>query len=135
MEIVDANVFVRYITRDDPEKADRALSYLDGLSEGKSQATVLEAIIAEVVFVLSSKNYYALPRARITDQIRTILALSGIALEYPDAVRQALDIYESSTVDFPDALNIAHAERLSADAIVSFDRDYDRFPTVTRREP
>ena len=45
------------------------------------------------------------------------------------------------TQDNPDhaarskALSVAHMERLKITTIVSFDRDFDRFPTIARQEP
>jgi len=135
MELVDTNVFVRHIVRDDVEKADRALAYFDGLFEGPARATVTEATVAEVLYVVGSPRYYAFSRSRIVEALRAILALPGFTIAHPSAVERALAVYESTNIDFVDALNVAHAERLGADAIVSFDRDYDRFPSVIRREP
>lgn len=37
--------------------------------------------------------------------------------------------------DFTDELSVAHMERLQIPIIASFDRDYDRFSQITRREP
>ncbi len=135
MEIVDANIFVRSITQDDAIMAPRALAYFDALAEEPVRAMTTEAVIAEVVFILGAKRHYGLTRTRIVDEVGAILALPGLVIEHPTAVRRALVVYHISTVDFPDALVVAHAERIGADAIVSFDRDYDRFPSVTRRDP
>ena len=135
MEIVDANIFIRSITQDDPAAGPRALAYLDDLAEEPVRAMTTEAVVAEVVYILGAKTHYALARSRIVEELATILALPGLVIEHRTAIRRALDVYGGTSVDFPDALMVAHAERIGASAIVSFDRDYDRFPSVTRREP
>jgi len=48
---------------------------------------------------------------------------------------RALELWAASRLDFPDALLIAHMEHTGASTVVSFDRDFDRIPGITRREP
>ena len=47
----------------------------------------------------------------------------------------ALELYASTSLDFEDALSIAHMETLGITTILSFDRDFDRFPSISREEP
>ena len=64
-----------------------------------------------------------------------ILTLRGLRLENKRTVMKALDLYASSGIDFVDALNVAHMQRLGIDTIISFDRDFDRIPNIHRRDP
>jgi len=49
---------------------------------------------------------------------------------------RALDIYETyPSLDFEDALSVAHMEFDELVEIVSYDRDFDRVPPVVRVEP
>ena len=49
---------------------------------------------------------------------------------------RALDLFAShSSLDFEDALQIAHMERTGVQELYSYDKDFDRVPSVTRREP
>lgn len=135
MEFVDTNVFVRFITQDDADRGSRALEFFGALEDGPPRATTTEVIVAEVVYVIGPKTLYGLSRARVADELATLLTLPGFFIEHRSAMLRALDIFGTTTVDFADALVVAHAERLGVDAIVSFDRDYGRFPSVVRREP
>jgi predicted nucleic acid-binding protein len=135
MELVDANVFLRFLTGDNPEQSARAGAYLESIERGDVVATTTEGVFVEIVHVLSSKVLYALPRAGIAFHLRTILGLSGLRLPNKRVYLRAADLYETTNLDFVDALNVAHMERLGIQTIVAFDRHYDRIPTVTRREP
>lgn len=44
---LDANVFIRYLTNDDPAKADRVEKFLDLAASGKERLLTTEMVIAE----------------------------------------------------------------------------------------
>ena len=49
---------------------------------------------------------------------------------------RGLDVYASfPSLDFEDALAVAHMEQLGISRIVSYDRDFDRVAGVRRTEP
>lgn len=133
---LDTNIFVRYITRDDPAQAERANQILDRLADGSLAATTSETIIGEVVFVLSSKVLYNLPRTRIREYLSVILSMKGLQLPYKRTYIRALELYATiPRLDFADALSVAQMERQKLDTIISFDADFDNLPTITREEP
>ncbi len=61
---VDTNVFIRYLTDDDREKADRVEALLSRAAKGEIRLVTTELVIAEVVWVLESS--YGLKNADIT---------------------------------------------------------------------
>jgi predicted nucleic acid-binding protein len=134
-EFVDANVFIRLITRDDLEKANRCLQLFQQARRGEIQLATSEAVVAEVVFVLASRELYALPRAVIAADLGAMLSNNGLHLDYKEMVLVALDLYESTNLHFVDCLCVVHARRLDAAAIFSYDRGLDRVPGVRRLEP
>lgn len=135
MIFLDANVILRYLTRDDPEKAERCLNLFRKADRGEVQLLTSEAIIAEVVYVLSSPNLYHLPPERIRSLLLPIINLKGLKLSPRWLYRRALDIYATHHIDFEDALAIAHMERQGISEIVSYDTLFDRIEAVERREP
>ena len=74
---IDSNVLIRYITRDDPRHATLAGALLDKLEDGSVTATTCEAVLLEVVQVLSSRRLYNLPRRTSPRTSRTFSALRG----------------------------------------------------------
>lgn len=131
---VDANVFLRYLTDDDREKADRVAALLSRAAKGDVKLVTTEFVLAEVVWVLESS--YDLNNREIVPLIRGILATPGIEVVNGHLVGRALDIYHTDNVDFVDGYIAAVMEARGIREIVSFDRKHmARIRTVTRREP
>ncbi len=135
LELIDTNILIRYFTKDPPDQAARAYRFFQEIASGARDARIPEAVLVEVTQVLSSKVLYNLPRADIKTHLDAILTLGGIKMPHKHLYLRALDLYATTSLDFVDALLIAHAERIQASAIVSFDKDFDRIPGITRREP
>ncbi len=135
MELIDTNILVRVLTRDQPEHAARANRFLEEVGAGERVATITEGVLVEVVQVLSSKRLYSPPRTQIRDFLAEVFALRGLRVPQVALFRRALDLYVSANIDFVDALNVAHVERARWDGIVSFDRHYNRIPSVVCRVP
>jgi len=112
MRFLDANVILRYLTRDDPKKAEKCYELFQKAKRGEIELTTCEAIIAEVVYVLSSKNLYNLPRDEIYSLLLPIINLKGLKITQKRIFIRALDIYASKNIDFEDALSFAHMEKL-----------------------
>lgn len=134
MRWLDTNVILRLLTADDPLKAESCLALLQRVRRGEEELATADIIVAEVVCVLRSQ--YHLSHAEIAAALRPLIALTGLRLPQKRVVQQALDIYEEfPRLDFEDALSVALMRQLRIDAIVSYDRDFDRVPDIVRQEP
>lgn len=132
---LDANIFLRYLTQDNPDQGQRAYAILQQVENGTLQVMTSEAVITEVVHVLSSKALYNVPRPVIRTRLAAVITLKGLRLRHKRMYLRALDIYEGTTIDFVDALSVALMERAKITTILSFDRDFDKIPGITRQEP
>ena len=135
MRFVDTNIFIRHLTRDDPEKAQACYQLFLSAQRNEVALTTSEAVIAEVVYVLSSKQLYNLPREQIRVLLYPLLTLRGFKLSGREVYLRALDVYASSDLDFEDAIAVAHMERHQLSEIHSYDRHFDQMSGVTRLEP
>jgi len=136
LPFLDTNLIIRYLTQDDPDQSQRAKQILDQVAAGTLQVTTSETIIGEIVFVLSSKALYNLPRDEIRRHLTNILSMKGLRLPYKRMYLRALDLYTTNPkLDFADALSVAHMERQKLSTILSFDEDFDGIPGITREEP
>jgi predicted nucleic acid-binding protein len=131
----DANIFIRHLTRDDPEKAQACFDLFRRAERNEINLTTSEAVIAEVVYVLSSKQLYNLPREHIRELLRPLLSLPGLKLPQRRMYLRALDLYAIYAIDFEDALLVAQMERRKVTEVYSYDRDLDQVDGVTRLEP
>ena len=134
MKWLDTNIIVRYLTGDDPAKAQACLALFQRVQQGDEELASSETIIAEVTYVLTSQ--YGLAHGEIAARLRPLLALPGLKLTHKRVVQQAMERYaDSPRLDFEDALSVEHMARLGIQTIVSNDRDFDRVPEITRQEP
>jgi predicted nucleic acid-binding protein len=137
MQFVDTNSFIRFLIRDDPQKAAACRQLFERARMEEVELTTSEAVIAEVVYVLSSKQLYALSRQEVRMRLYPILALPGIKLPYKEQYLRALDLYDANAIDFEDVLSIASMERQGLVELFSYDQDFDRVlgSTMMRLEP
>jgi predicted nucleic acid-binding protein len=126
---VDTNVLIRHLTGDPPEQAARATRLL---SEA-GRLLLSDLIVAETVYVLES--FHEVPRARVAELVRAIIAFPGIEVVDEPALLRALEVYEVHRLNFADAYLIAQAEASGVNAVASFDKRIERVTTVRRVEP
>jgi len=89
--------------------------------------------VAEVVCVLES--FYEVPRTRVAELVRAIIAFPAIEVADEPALLRAVEVYEVHRLDFADAYLVAEAEISGVNAVASFDKAIERVPTVRRVEP
>lgn len=134
-QFIDANVFIRHLTRDDPRKAQACLELFQRAREREVTLTTSESVIAEVVYVLSSRKLYNLPREEIRKLLYPLLSLPGLKLTNRKMYLHALDLYATHPLDFEDALTVAQMKRQKLSQIYSYDRHFDQVAGIKRMEP
>jgi predicted nucleic acid-binding protein len=133
---LDANVILRYLTGDDPAKAQACFSLFQRVAAGDEEMVTSSVIVHEVLYVLTSRAQYGLSHQDAAARLRPILAMRGLKLTNKRVYARALDVYAGYPhLDFGDALAVAESEHLGIREIVSYDSDYDSVPGVTRAEP
>ena len=137
MRFLDTNVILRYLTRDDEVKAEACYRLFQRVKRGQEELFVCEAIVSEVVYVLSSlRAPYRLSHEEIRARIIPILTLRGLKLPQKNVYLRALDLYATSPyLDFEDALAVSHMEQRGITEIVSYDKDFDRIEGIRRIAP
>ncbi len=137
MRFLDTNVILRYLTRDDEVKAEACYELFQRVSRGEEELFTCEAIVTEVVYVLSSARAgYQLGHEEIRARLLPILTLRGLRIPQKRIYIRALDLYASSNfLDFEDALAVVHMEQQGIEEILTYDRDFDRVDNIVRVEP
>jgi len=126
---VDINILVRHLTGDPPDQAARATRFLTTADE----LLLADLVVAEVVYVLES--FYEVPRARVAELVRAIVAFPAVVVLDPALLLRALEVYETDRLDFAEAYLVAQAERSGVGVVASFGKAIDRVGTVRRLEP
>ena len=117
MVTFDTNLWVRYLTNDDPVQARRALALLE-----KSDVVFLpKTVLLELEWVLRAA--YKIEAAVIHRSLLQILGLPMVTVESAGQVAAALDFYGRG-FDFADALHLAASE--GTEALYTFDERFIR---------
>ena len=136
MTYLDTDVIIRLLTGDDPEKQRRARALFERVEQGALTVTAPDTVIADAVYVLSSKRLYNTPRADVTELLIALVRLPGFRVRNRRAVLAALRLYGTTpSPEFTDALLVALMQQSGPPEVYSWDTDYDNVPGVTRREP
>lgn len=136
MRFLDANVFVRYLVRDDEAKAQACFDLFQRVKLGQEQVSTNDVIVAEVAYVLSSRALYHLGHDDVRARLVPLLSLSGLKLPRKRLCFRALETYAAHpSLDFEDALAVGTIENDPSGEICSYDRDFDRVPGVKGAEP
>ncbi len=130
---LDANIFIRYLTNDDPVKADRVEKLLESAARGKQRLMTTEMVIAEVVWVLES--FYKLSTTVIGPMIKAILATPGLEVINGALVEKAVEHYMAKNIDFIDGYIVAVMDRHNVTEIFSYDkRHLTRIAAIQQKE-
>ena len=131
--LVDANIILRFITKDPPDMADASRNLFKQAETGEFGLIILTITVAEVVWVLES--FYDYPKIQVAETIGAFLRCDGLQVEQANLIQEALSLYQKSNLDFADALIASTALRKGPLAVYSFDRHFDRVAGIERLEP
>ena len=121
---VDTNVFLRFLTNDHPEMAEKCQALFESAVAREIRLRTSLLVMAEIVWTLES--FYNLEKQDIAEKVTTILLTPNISCPEADTVIEALDFYASRNVDFIDAYHACWLREQSQSQIVTFDRKHFR---------
>jgi predicted nucleic acid-binding protein len=131
--LLDTNILVRALTDDLPDQARRGRELVDQLEAGERRVMLSPLVLFELIFTL--QNSYKTPREFIAGSIKHLLSLGTVDLAGKQLFLDALEEYRLSSVGFADIYNARYARARGSTCVYSWDRDFDRLPGITRREP
>ena len=111
MRLIDANIILRYLLKDNEQQADKAA---EAIRDG---AFTTPEVIAEVVYVLS--GVYRILREEVSWMTHCVLL--DVRIDNLKSLRYALGLFCQTNLDFVDCLIVAYHKVLGVD-VFSFDR-------------
>lgn len=130
--IADANIFLRFLTKDILSQAQLVRKRIKEAENGKYQLVVLHVTIVEILYQL--ENRYGFNREEAVEKLYLLFVPQWIAVEEKQLVFDALDAYKTNKIDFVDLLIWATAKK-DGMKILSFDRDFDKLSPKLRLAP
>ena len=130
---VDTNLFIRYLTEDDPVQTDSVEKLFKRVKEGNETAQTSVLVIVEIVWVMES--IFKKSKHEIKEMIQKIINTPNLLVENRDSLVQGLEIYAQKNIDFVDAYHAVFLKSAGESIIYSFNQDFDKIEWVERREP
>ena len=131
---VDTNIFLRFLTNDDPAKAARAGRLFRDAVRGRASLITSALVIAEMVWTLES--FYGLPKPEIAAKVEKILNTPNLECDESERIVQALDTFVHENVDYIDAYHAFFMKDLGISRIATYDRKhFGRIPWLEIFEP
>ena len=132
-KFVDTNVFLRYLTKDDPSKYERCRGMFKKALEGEMAISTSWMVIAELIWTLLS--YYKVPKAEVIEKVSVILGTENLFIPDKDVLADALVLYARKNIDFIGAYNAAFMKYHGLREIYSYDEDFETIEGIERKEP
>ncbi|OGP99632.1 MAG: hypothetical protein A2026_13075 [Deltaproteobacteria bacterium RBG_19FT_COMBO_46_12] len=133
IKFVDANIFLRYLTKDDPSKYESCLTLFKDAIESKIALATSGIVIAELIWTLLS--YYKAPKAEVIEKISIIVATDKLFIPDKEIISDALLLYGIKNIDYIDAYNVVLMRSHDLKSIYSYDEDFNAIEGIKREEP
>lgn len=114
MNIVDANIILRYLLQDAVQFLDQARDKIEN-----HNIFIPNEVIAEVVYVL--EKVYKVERPHILDSIQNLLTYKNIKTHDKNIIFEALRKYSEIKIDFVDALLFSYS-KVGGHTVFTFDK-------------
>lgn len=129
--LLDTNVWIRYIIKDDEKQFAAAKNLVKAGEEGLLQVYSSSIIFLEISYVL--KNLYHFRFDEILEVLHSIRQTRDIVIMEDTDLDSALKYYEEYKVKFTDCLIASQlAEGLT---LVTFDREFTKIKEISSKTP
>jgi predicted nucleic acid-binding protein len=133
LPFVDTNIFLRHLRGDHADFSPRATALLQRIEQGALKVRTADTVIFETVFTM--ERLYRQSKEAIREAFLPLIELPGIELPGKRRFRPVFGYYIEKNISFADAYHAVLVESLRLTQIISFDRDFNRIPALTRVEP
>lgn len=118
MNIVDANIILRYLLQDAVQFLEQARDKIEN-----HHVFIPNEVIAEVVYVL--EKVYHVERLHIFDSLQNLLSYSNITTHDKNILSHALKVYSEIKIDFVDSLLFAYSQ-IGGHTVFTFDKKLNK---------
>ena len=123
----DANIFLRFILKDNPTQSQKASNYFHKAQMRQIELIFLPEVIAEIEYVL--RKQYKETREKVAEVLSALAKPAYITIFNRSAILEALNFYKKTGVDFADSILFATAREQNAQ-VISFDKDFKKLAKV-----
>ena len=130
MYLVDTNIFLEVLLSQ--KRKDECKKFLSMLRDGKIEGVVTDFTIHSIIVLMDGLKKLA----ELKIFLSSLTAYKGLYVYTTSIFDEinAVEVAEKNSLDMDDAIQYVAALSINADAIVSFDRDFDNLK-IPRKEP
>ena len=132
-KFIDTNIFLRYLTKDDPSRYEKCREIFKSATEGKIELFTSEMVIAELIWTLLS--YYKVSKGEVIEELSIIVGTENLYIPDKNIIADALLLYSRKNIDYIDAYNAMFMKYYNSPEIYSYDQDFDLVEDIKREEP
>ncbi len=130
---VDTNVFLRYLTKDDPLKYEKCTELFKRAVQGEIILTTSGMVIAELVWTLLT--YYKVPKSEVAEKVSIIVNTEVLRIPEKEIIVDALVLYGRKNIDYIDAYNAIFMRQQGVSRIYTYDSDFETIEGLQKEEP
>lgn len=124
----DTNIFIRYLTGEPKEFAERVFGFFKKMESGIYKLYVCDMVVSELVYVL--EKVFELSKKEINEKVKALMLKKNIIMENKQIIFKSLDAYRDHNVNFVDAYIYCHLLRKRANKVFSFDEHFRKFDDI-----
>ena len=121
--IVDTNIFLRFLLRDNEGFFQKAKKYLTDAKEKKVILILIAQVIFEIDYVL--RGVYKLSRQESANYLTKLVKIPYIQVENRTIVAETIEKYKEKNIDLVDLFLLETAKQEKAE-VLSFDKDFSK---------
>lgn len=129
MKLVDTNVILRFLVKDNTKMYQATKKLFERVVNLQEKLEVKLCVLFEVVYVLS--GYYGRPRNEIKNILTVFCQSKGIHLRKKNVVFLALQLFDETKYDFVDCYLAAEIKLGNIKEIYTFDSDLKKLGVTT----
>ena len=121
--VVDTNVFLRFLLKDNKKYFNQARKYLTRAKERKITLILLPQVVFEIDYVL--KGVYSLSRKESANILSSLIKSPDLEVKERKILIETIEKYKKINIDLVDIYLSAVAKQQKA-KILSFDKDFKK---------
>jgi len=119
-KLVDANVILRYLLRDNETLFQKASEVLEKVRTGEEKVVILESVLTECVYVLL--KVYGVNRSTIAAKLGGLLYYKGVANPDKQDLTDSIKLFGETHLSFVDCL-LCTKSKNNAMPLMTFDEE------------
>lgn len=128
---IDTSIFIRFLTKDIPEKYDECENLFQVIQNGEAKAYISNFVLFEIVFVLTRQ--YKFPKKKVLQILDQILKIRNITLIEKTDTSKALRLYKEYNIKYGDCVITTQIPK--GVTLVTYDRDFSKIPALKPLTP